>query len=102
VDYVLSGRLEKLEELDYQGRVKVEIAISAEITSVATGAIVWNNAVSEMGDVNNRDVPAVVSEMNRTMQRAVEKLVSPVSVSWATEQLAVPEPKDSGAHTSPP
>jgi len=79
VDYVLSGRLEKLEEFDYQGSVKVEVAISAEMTIIATGATVWSNAVSEMGDVDKHDVPAVVSEMNRTMQRAIEKLVTPLS-----------------------
>jgi len=83
VDYVLSGRLEKLEELDYQGGVKVQVAISAEMTSIATGAIVWSNAVSEVGDVNQRDVPAVVSEMNRTMERAIEKLVTPLSAGWS-------------------
>lgn len=83
VDYVLSGRLEKLEELDYQGGVKVQVAISAEMTSISTGAVVWSNAVSEIGDVNKRDVPAVVSEMNRTMQRAIEKLVTPLSADWA-------------------
>jgi len=82
VDYVLSGRLEKLEELDYQGGVKVQVAVSAEMTSIATGAIVWSNAVSEIGDVDKRDVPAVVSEMNRTMGRAIEKLVTPLSSSW--------------------
>jgi ABC-type uncharacterized transport system auxiliary subunit len=87
VDYVLSGRLEKLEELDYQGGVKVQIAISAEMTSTATGAIVWSNAVSEIGDVNKRDVPAVVSGMNRTMERAIEKLVTPVSAGWAAAPL---------------
>jgi ABC-type uncharacterized transport system auxiliary subunit len=79
VDYVLSGRLEKLEELDYQGGVKVQVAISAEMTSIATGKTVWSNAVSEIGDVDKRDVPAVVSEINRTMERAIEKLVTPVS-----------------------
>jgi ABC-type uncharacterized transport system auxiliary subunit len=83
IDYVLSGRLEKLEELDYQGGVKVQVAISAQMTSIATGAIVWSNAVSETGDVNKRDVPAVVSEMNRTMQRALEKLLNPLSEGWA-------------------
>jgi ABC-type uncharacterized transport system auxiliary subunit len=79
VDYVLSGRLENLEELDYQGGVKVQVAISAEITSISSGAIVWSNAVSEIGDVNKHDVPAVVSEMNHTMERAIEKLVTPLS-----------------------
>jgi ABC-type uncharacterized transport system auxiliary subunit len=92
VDYVLSGRLEKLEELDYQGGVKVQVAISAEMTSIATGATVWSNAVSEIGDVNKRDVPAVVSEMNRTMQRAIEKLVTPLSAGWAAGSLSAQKP----------
>jgi cholesterol transport system auxiliary component len=77
-DYVLSGRLEKLEEIDYQGGVKVEVAISAQMTNLATGATVWTNAVSEVGDVNKRDVPAVVSEMNRTLEQAIRKLLTPM------------------------
>jgi len=88
VDYVLSGRLEKLEELDYQGGVKVQVAMSAEITSIATGKPVWSNEVSETGDVDKHDVPAVVSEMNHTMERAIAKLVTPVSA-----QIAAPSPK---------
>src|SRR5580658_867994 len=95
VDYVFSGRLEKLEELDYQGGVKVQVAISAEMTSIATGKTVWSNAVSETGDVNERDVPAVVAEMNRTMQRAIEKLATPLSAGWAARdtQIEVSAPK---------
>jgi ABC-type uncharacterized transport system auxiliary subunit len=88
VDYVLSGRLEKLEELDYQGSVKVQVAISAEMTSVSTGVIVWSNAVSEIGDVNKRDVPAMVSEMNHTMERAMNKLLSPMPAVVATGSTA--------------
>jgi ABC-type uncharacterized transport system auxiliary subunit len=88
VDYVLSGRLEKLEELDYQGSVKVQVAISAEMTSIATGAIVWSDAVSETGDVNKRDVPAVVSEMNRTVQLAITKLVTQLSTGWSAGSTA--------------
>jgi ABC-type uncharacterized transport system auxiliary subunit len=93
VDYVLSGRLEKLEELDYQGGVKVQVALSAEMTSITTGATVWSNAVSETGDVNKHDVPAVVSEMDRTMQRAIEKLVTPLSAGWAAGSLGAQSPK---------
>ena len=93
VDYVLSGRLERLEELDYQGGVKVQGALSAEMTSITTGATVWSNAVSEIGDVNKHDVPAVVSEMNRTMQRAIEKLVTPLSAGWAACSLGAQSPK---------
>ena len=82
--YVLSGRLEKLDEFDYDGGIKVEVALSAQMTSIATGATVWTNAVSEVGDVNKRDVPAVVSEMNRTMERAITKLLSPMPADVPT------------------
>jgi ABC-type uncharacterized transport system auxiliary subunit len=83
VDYVLSGRLEKLEEVDYEGGVKVEVAISAQMTSLNTGATVWTNAVSEIGTVGLHDVPVVVAEMNRTMERAIEKLLTPPPSSAA-------------------
>ena len=75
-------------ELDYEGGVKVEIALSAQMTSVATGATVWSNAVSEVGDINKRDVPAVVSEMNRTMERAIKELLSPMPADVATTPAA--------------
>ena len=88
IEYVLSGRLEKLEEIDYEGGVKVEVAISAQMTKLATGATVWTNAVSEVGNVNKHDVPVVVSEMNHTMERAIEKLLSPMPADVATGPTA--------------
>jgi cholesterol transport system auxiliary component len=77
-DYVVSGRLEKLEEIDYEGGVKVEVAVSAQMTKLGTGTIVWSKAVSEVGEVNQHDVPTVVLEMSHTMERAIEKLLTPV------------------------
>ena len=76
-EYVVSGRLEKLEEIDYEGGVKVEVAVSAQMTKLDTGTIVWSKAVSEIGVVNQHNVPTVVSEMSRTMERAIEKLLTP-------------------------
>jgi ABC-type uncharacterized transport system auxiliary subunit len=78
IDFVLSGNLEKLEEIDYDGGVKVEVAISAQMIRLSTGETVWTNSVSEVGTVGKRDVPAVVAEMNRTMDRAIQKLLTPV------------------------
>lgn len=77
VDYVLSGQLEKLEEIDYQGGVKVEVEISAQMTNLKTGATVWTNDVSEVKAVSQRDVPAVVAAMNQAMGQAIEKLLAP-------------------------
>jgi ABC-type uncharacterized transport system auxiliary subunit len=89
VDYLVSGRLEKLEEIDYEGGVRVEVAVSAQMTKLDTGTIVWSKAVSEVGEVKKHDVPTVVSEMSHTMERAIEKLLTPVpgtlpAVSTAT------------------
>ena len=77
IDFVLSGSLEKLEEIDYDGGVRVEVAISAQMVRLSTGETVWTNSVSEFGTVTQRDVPAIVAEMNRTMDRAIQKLLTP-------------------------
>src|SRR5258708_7271421 len=63
-DYILTGRLEKLEEVDYQGGVKADVTLSAQMLELLTGAPVCANAVSERGKVAQRNVPAVVSEMS--------------------------------------
>ena len=84
-DYVLSGRLEDLEEIDYEGGVKVHVAMSAQMMKVATGTIVWTNSVSEIGTVTRREVPAVVSAMNQTMGRAIDKLLNPAPVPVSTK-----------------
>ena len=85
-DYIFSGRLEKLEEVDYEAGVKVEVAISAQITRVATGATIWSNAVSETRPVPQRSVGGVVSEMNRTVDLAINKLLSTVPAPLASER----------------
>lgn len=77
VNYVLSGRLEKLEEIDFEGGVKVEVAISAQMVQLSTGATVWTNSVTEVEQVDKRNVPAVVSTMNCTLEQAIEKLLTP-------------------------
>jgi ABC-type uncharacterized transport system auxiliary subunit len=86
IDYVLSGRLEKLDEVDYGGGVKVEVALSAQMTKLASGATVWSNEVFETGTVGQRDVPGVVAEMNATMGRAIEKLLTPAPAAGTPQK----------------
>jgi len=77
-DFIITGWLEKLEEVDYEGGVKVEVALSAQMTDIRTGTTVWANSVSDIENVAQRNVPAVVSEMNHSMERTIEKLVSSI------------------------
>jgi ABC-type uncharacterized transport system auxiliary subunit len=78
INYVLSGRLEKLEEVDSDAGTKVEVAISAQITRVSTGAAVWSNSVSEVGMVSKHNMAGVVSQMDRTTELVLTKLLSTI------------------------
>jgi ABC-type uncharacterized transport system auxiliary subunit len=81
VDYILSGRLEKLEEVDYEGGVRGEVALSAQITDPRAGKTVWANSASESARVEKRNVPAVVAEMSQVMDRTIQKLLVPLTAS---------------------
>jgi ABC-type uncharacterized transport system auxiliary subunit len=87
-DYLVSGRLERLEEIDYEGGVKVEVAVSAQMIKLDTGTIVWSKAVLEIGEVKQHEVPAVVSEMSHTMERAIDKLLTPAPVALPVASTA--------------
>lgn len=82
-EYLVSGRLEKLEEIDYEGRVKVELAITAQMIQVDTGATVWSKAVSRVANVDKRNVPAVVSAMSSAMDSAMQELLTPLPVEMS-------------------
>jgi ABC-type uncharacterized transport system auxiliary subunit len=77
-DYIITGRLEKLEEVDYAGGVRVEVALSAQMTDIRTGITTWANSASDIESVAQRNVPALVSEMSHAMDRAIEKLLSSI------------------------
>lgn len=92
--YILSGRLEKLEEVDESAGVRVQVAISAQITNGKSGATVWSNTITEVGAVSKRTVPGVVSEMNTAVESAIGELVSTIP--------ALPAPPKDNADTSAP
>jgi ABC-type uncharacterized transport system auxiliary subunit len=75
--------LEKLEEIDYEGGVKVVVSISAQMIRSDTGATVWTKSVSKVGNADKRDVTAVVSAMSDTMDLAMQELLTPVPVETA-------------------
>jgi ABC-type uncharacterized transport system auxiliary subunit len=86
IEYVFSGKLEKLEEVDYEGGVRVEVALSAQITRLSNGATVWSNNVFEAGKVSQRNVPGVVAEMNRAMELAINKLLTTIPAPLASSK----------------
>jgi ABC-type uncharacterized transport system auxiliary subunit len=75
-DYLLSGRLEKLEEVDYGGGVRVEAKLSAELMNMRTGSIVWTGDAAETSRVEGHDVNAVVTEMSHALQSSIDRLLT--------------------------
>jgi uncharacterized lipoprotein YmbA len=75
-DYLLSGRLERLDEVDYKSGVQVEVKLSAHLVNMRTGAPVWAGAVTRTSEVGTRDVNSVVVAMSQTVQGSIDQLVA--------------------------
>ena len=75
-DYLMSGRLERLEEIDYGSSVRVEAKLSAELVDLRTGATVWTGDADETLGVETRNVNSVVVEMSQAIQENIARLVA--------------------------
>jgi ABC-type uncharacterized transport system auxiliary subunit len=88
-DYLLTGRLEKLDEIDYGGGgVKAEAQLSAELTNLRTGAIVWTGDAAGTSKVEGHDVDSVVAEMNRALQGSIDRLLSSMAQRVAATEIS--------------
>jgi len=77
-DYLLSGRLERLDEVDYNGSVQVEVKLSAELVNVRTGESVWAGTVTETSTASARNMNSVVVAMGHAAQSGVDQLVASI------------------------
>lgn len=75
-DYLMSGRLERLEEIDYGGSIRVEAKLSAELVNVRTGATVWTDDATETLKIETRTVDSVVVEMSHAVENSINRLVA--------------------------
>lgn len=80
VDYILSGRLEKLNEVDYEGGVQAEVALTAQVTNLSGGNTVWANSAAEKAKVKERNVSSVVSQMSNLTDRSIEELLKSLTL----------------------
>jgi len=75
-DYLLVGRIERLEEIDYGGPVRVEAQISAELLNLRTGATEWTGEAPQVLNVSNRTVDSVVRAMDGAVQNGIDQLMA--------------------------
>src|SRR5262245_5320499 len=74
-DYLMTGRLERLDEIDYGDRVRVETKLSAELVDLRTGTTVWAGHVTGSSTVETNNMNSVVAAMSRALQTNIDQLV---------------------------
>ena len=73
--YLLRGRLERLDEVDYKNGVQVEVRLSAQLLNTKTGTAVWAGDTTKTANVDQRQVNSVVRAMGQVTQQGIEHLV---------------------------
>ena len=95
--YVLSGTIERLEEVDQGRDVRALCAISAQLLDTRTRSVIWRLTASESVAVEKRDLRGIVSSLSSAARIAADRLVQsiaeelPARVAWTpTEKTRVP------------
>jgi ABC-type uncharacterized transport system auxiliary subunit len=73
--YVLSGSIERLEEVDEGRDVRVVCTISAQLLDTRTKSVVWSHTASETIKVEKRDMKGVVSSLSAAARTAADGLL---------------------------
>jgi uncharacterized lipoprotein YmbA len=72
---ILSGRLAQLDEVDYDGAVRVETRLVAELVNRRTGETLWTEEASETSNIETRTVGSVVAAMSHALETSIARLI---------------------------
>jgi ABC-type uncharacterized transport system auxiliary subunit len=87
-NYVLRGSIDRLQEVDYPGAVRVQVSISAELEDPVRQQIIWSGAASSECPVVKGDVQAVVAAMSQASQQSIARLTTDVTKFVQLNRLA--------------
>jgi ABC-type uncharacterized transport system auxiliary subunit len=74
--YVLSGNIDRLEEVGHGRDVRVVCTISAQLLETRTRSIVWSNTAPETVHVEKPDLRGVVSSLSAAARTAADRLLN--------------------------
>jgi cholesterol transport system auxiliary component len=75
-EFLLTGTLDHLEELDNGRSVSVGVGISAALKNLKTGDVIWSGTSSKTSAVEQRSVSGIVATMSRDLSTATGQLVA--------------------------
>ena len=84
--YVLTGNIERLEEVDDGRDVRALCTISAQLLDTRTGSVVWNHTASEAVPVQTRNVPGVVVSLSGAARTVIDRLAASVAKELTSAQ----------------
>ena len=97
-DYVLRGSIDRLQEVDYMGAVRVQVSISAELEDPVRQQIIWSSTASSERVIAKSDVDGVVAAMGQASQQSIVQLTTDVAKFVQRHPLAAVSPGGSPAH----
>jgi len=95
-DYLIRGRIERLEEVDSPDGVSVKIELSAEAVDGKSLKTVWTGAASHSGAVSEHEVKAVVTEISRGVEACLAQLTTSLE-SFVRTLPPAPVPASGGS-----
>jgi len=95
-DYLIRGRIDRLEEVDSPEGVSVRIELSAEAVDGKSLKTVWTGAASHSGAVSQNEVKAVVTEISRGVDACLTQLTTSLE-SFVRSLPPAPVPASGGS-----
>jgi len=87
-NYVLRGSIDRLQEVDYMGAVRVQVSISVELEDTTLRQKIWSGAAASECMVGKSDVKAVVAAMGQASQQTIGRLMTDVTKFVQVSRLA--------------
>jgi ABC-type uncharacterized transport system auxiliary subunit len=78
-DYVLKGSIDRLQEVDYAGAVRVQVSISVRLEDPIQQQIIWSSAASSERIIAKSNVQGVVAAMGQASQQSILQLMTDVA-----------------------
>ena len=100
--YVLSGNIERFEEVDEGRDVRAVCTISGQLLDTRTRSVVWSHTESETVRVERRDIAGVVSSLSAAARTVADRLLQSMTDELrATRSLAPTEQRNAQSDVRP-
>lgn len=81
--YVLSGNIEKLEEVDRGRDVQAVCTLFAQLIDTHSGSVVWNKTATKSIAVEPRNLSGVVNSLSAAARASVDQLAESLATDFA-------------------